>query len=485
MTADDASATWTITADDHAWFTTFSGDANPIHDDPVASRRLLGGRMLVHGAHLLLRALEHAAATGAITAVPTTVSVVFREGVAIGDRLVTAVSRDVDTDQLTVSVQRAEPRGAVVATIRVDRSTDGSPGAIDVFDPPVRPPARPAEPRRLDLDALAAMVGVDQPSLIPTIDRAGCHARFPAITALFGAGRVAELAAISCVIGMLTPGRSSMSSSYDITVHRSTGDEALIGHLVDQVDPRLRRVRLTVQGTSLQAAVTAFSPPRPVDQAALLAAAREAPNAGEFDGWRVLVVGGSRGLGEATVRLLAAGGADVRFTWCTGADDADRLATDVGGASTHWCAPDDTIAAALTGQWWPTHLCWFAAPASESDLAATAIEVDAFERAVADLPTPPLVGALWPSTDLLDLSDDPPPPGAVDRLQRKRSGEAACARLAALRPTVTVHAARLPTLLTDRTQTLLPREYADTAVGLLAALRTLPPPVAETPGGAT
>jgi acyl dehydratase/acyl carrier protein len=479
MTLGGAPAPWTVTADDHAWFTTFSGDANPIHADPVASRRLLGGRMLVHGAHLLLRALEHAAAAGAITTVPAAISVVFRDGVGIGDQLVTRFER-ADGDRIDVSIERAGPPGATVATIRVEEGAGAvASDRIDLFEPDAGPPERPSGPRTLSVDDLATMVGTEQPSLLPAVDAGACRARFPAITALLGAGRVAELAAISCVIGMLTPGRSSMSSAYDITLHAPTGDQAMIGHRIDHVDPRMRRVRLTVHGTSMRAAVTAFSPPAPVDQAAVLADGGDAPVAGEFAGWRALVVGGSRGLGEATVRLLVAGGADVRFTWCAGPAEAARLAADVGVTGLRWCAPDDDIAAALPDDWRPTHVCWFASPASSGDPDAAAIEVEAFERAVAGLPDPPLVGVLWPSIELLDHPDAPSPPGTAERVQRALAGEAACDRLAASRPRVGVRAARLPTLLTDRTQTLLPREYGDTATVLLAALRALPSP---TPG---
>jgi hypothetical protein len=273
-----------------------------------------------------------------------------------------------------------------------------------------------------------------------------------------------------------------MSSAYEVAFHPPTAPDPAIGHRIDAVDPRLRRVRLGVQGSSLRAEVTAFSPPPPVDQAAVLTAAADAPDPDEFDGWRVLVVGGSRGLGEATVRLLAAGGADVRFTWCAGRDEAARLGRDTGATGIRWCAPQDDIAAALPDTWRPTHLCWFASPSHDVGHEAGAIEVEAFERAAGQLPTPPLVGALWPSTELLDRADDAPTPGTADRVQRALAGEAACDRLAAARPALAVYAPRLPTLLTDRTQTLLPRHYGDTAGELLAALRTLLSPTSGTPG---
>jgi 3-oxoacyl-[acyl-carrier protein] reductase len=49
----------------------------------------------------------------------------------------------------------------------------------------------------------------------------------------------------------------------------------------------------------------------------------------DLTGRRALVTGGSRGIGAATVRLLARHGADVALTWRTRKADADAVAADV------------------------------------------------------------------------------------------------------------------------------------------------------------
>ncbi len=79
---------------------------------------------------------------------------------------------------------------------------------------------------------------------------------------------------------------------------------------------------------------------------------------GEFAGQRALVVGGSRGLGEATVKLLAAGGADVVLTYRQGEADARRVAAEIGGRA---IAFDCTAPPADLG-FLPTHLYYFATP---------------------------------------------------------------------------------------------------------------------------
>ena len=48
----------------------------------------------------------------------------------------------------------------------------------------------------------------------------------------------------------------------------------------------------------------------------------EAHAPGEFANVRALVIGGSRGLGEITAKIIAAGGGDVWITYRRGKEDA-------------------------------------------------------------------------------------------------------------------------------------------------------------------
>ena len=47
-----------FTDEDQRHFARLSGDSNPMHLDAAVARRLLTGRQVVHGVHLLLWALE-------------------------------------------------------------------------------------------------------------------------------------------------------------------------------------------------------------------------------------------------------------------------------------------------------------------------------------------------------------------------------------------------------------------------------------------
>lgn len=459
--ADALSVDWTITDSARAAFARFSGDHNPIHTDPVAARRLHGGRMLVHGAHLLLTAIDQAESLGLLAVGPLSIDARFLHGVEPDRALRSTVDRS-DGDTLTITVWMDVWR---CVEIRVGP-------ADERLTRPVLPSAVDVSPRRDEPDEVAIddLTGRTGGFVVDGLDQAA--GLFPHAVDALGATAVTEIASLSRVVGMHVPGRRSLSSRYRI--RSTTGDRSAVGTLVyavSRVSPRTRRVEIDVTADHVGASIEAFSPAGPVEQRQVLDGA-ERPDPGEFDGRRVLVVGGSRGLGAASVELLRAGGAEVRGT--------GRHITDPTGAGDGWTF-DATHGAAgldpvLADGWRPTSVCWFATPPygdgvvgvhSERHAAELhAVQVDAFVAAVDHLRAldPPIVGAFWPSCE----------PRTSELREVKLAGEAAAAALRERWPELTVLAPRLPTMLTDQTRSLLPIEYADTARTLLGALRALP-----------
>ena len=76
-------------------------------------------------------------------------------------------------------------------------------------------------------------------------------------------------------------------------------------------------MRLAVEGPGFQGELHAILRPKPCRQTAAVELARLVGK-DEFSGQRAVVIGGSRGLGEVTAKLLALGGADVSITYHLG-----------------------------------------------------------------------------------------------------------------------------------------------------------------------
>jgi hypothetical protein len=434
-----------------ATFVALSGDANPLHADPLAARRLPFGRVAVHGAHLALLAVDAWAAVSGGT--PVRVRATFRHPVGVGDPIDVEVSPSDATVRLRVS-------GRLVADVQVEA---GTVAPIDLL--PTPPPGDPDERSWGDLAGLTGstpLVG----------DPATIGSRFPYVPPR----TVAALLAMTRVVGMHAPGLHSMLSSFDVSV---AGDEPELGYRVESLDDRFSKVVLRVDGAAT-GTVVAFVRPAPVDPVVDTGAV--AP--GEFEGVRALVVGGSRGLGAVAVQLLAAGGADVRFTFHRGGDDAALVAAHAPGATAHRLDVDDVtggLAGVVADGWRPTLLAWFASPpifvgargawSDELHERFHHVYVETFLTAVATLGTDSGLAILWPSSVAVEADV----PGMAEYADAKRAGEAACDDLLERHPGLRIDRPRFPRLRTDQTASFVPVDVEEPAPHVLAALRRLAP----------
>src|SRR5438552_11182329 len=113
--------------------------------------------------------------------------------------------------------------------------------------------------------------------------------------------------------------------------------------------------------------ITAFARPRPPTHDAIEVVCR-AVTRDEFAIVRALVVGGSRGLGEITAKIIAAGGGDVWITYYSGREDAQRVTEEIrsAGFKCSCLRFDATAPEDLAGQfeiaWRPNQLYYFATP---------------------------------------------------------------------------------------------------------------------------
>ena len=431
-------------------FARLSGDYNPIHVDPVAVRRALPGRLVVHGVNVLLWALDRVAGSfdGSLPEVGR-IRARFRQFTYV-DEPVHAELTARSADELKI---RIIGNGVVRAEFRIGfGSASASPLIVDGGE--CHPPG--AGPLDHRTRSICGRYGA-----IPFTGESGLLAAdYPHAARWLHAGRIEALAAATRLVGMIYPGLHSILGGIDVRMMPEDGKKALAFRM-DEL--RHGQIDAAISGGGIVGVLDCRVPNPPVVQPSC-DDLRALVEPGRYAGAKVLVIGGSRGAGEASAKLLALGGAEVVITYRHGADDAAAVAADIaaaGGACEvrHYDTAGDP-ASQLSGLD-PTHACWFATPAMiRPDLMpfdrrrrdeCEAVLTSGF-LAVATLlhKRRREIRLLYPAMQERGAA----PPGTIDYRMAKAAGEVLARSLETLLPRCRVLVPRLPAMATDQTARL-------------------------------
>lgn len=440
-----------FTMDDQLWFAQASGDWNPIHVDRTAARRLLTGEVIVHGMHAMLWALDRYLESGG-TSVIASVTVSFLRPITLDVEVRARHEISPEGENWLILESGTVP----LVTLHL-----GAGGGALVGEIAATPPDRsqPRDRTFADLkgaSGLVALGGVGEDLVT----------RFPAAVKGLGAPPVAAILALSRIVGMECPGLNSLFSSADINFGAPL-TSAEMSYSVSRYSIPMVPVTMTVAGGGVTGTVTAFFRPPPAVQADMAEIARIV-SPGEFSGQRALIVGGSRGLGELTAKIVAAGGGYPIITFARGEMDAARVVAEIEAAGGSCCSRHldvlslDGMAVADLWDEPLTHLYYFATPRIGGGRRATLFDpeigrsfyqtyVEAFASLCAQVETSHSVRVFYPSTVFLESW----PRDNVEYVVAKAAGETLCEALNRHHRHLVVMCARLPRLRTDQTVSLI------------------------------
>jgi acyl dehydratase/NAD(P)-dependent dehydrogenase (short-subunit alcohol dehydrogenase family) len=458
----------TFDLNDQHRFAALSGDANPFHVDPVAARRLMYGQPVVHGVHTLLWVLDRWLAGIAEPALRlTSVRAEFRQPLRLGQAVFWSCTANGERQaRLEAATDTAK-----IATVVVRWQEAGVPSPAADRAPGLE------TPHDLAVGAISGVAG----TVPASYDHALAAALLPVASAKLPGDQFAALLASTRVVGVRVPGLHSLFNHLDLRDARDSGDQ--VHYAVESFDERFARVVVTLRGSGLAGTLSAIVRPAPVQQPSYAVVARSV-RAGEFAGQRALVIGGSRGLGEIGVKQLAAGGAEVRFSYHQGETEAAHLTAEIaagGGRATpfrHDARERNPGLEDLLREFRPTLLFFFSTPSVAGaprgrfdpmlfhDLCR--VYVDGFLAVfVAAAGAGSLVGAMQPSSIFVEEL----PAGMAEYATAKTAAETMIATLRAGHPQVRFHTPRWGRMLTDLAASVLAADTADPLPVVLAALR--------------
>jgi acyl dehydratase/NAD(P)-dependent dehydrogenase (short-subunit alcohol dehydrogenase family) len=462
----------TFTLADLIAFAELSGDFNPLHTDPVAARRTPFGECVTHGVFVLMWALESLQAQSGSKRHWAKISAKFLRPVLTGLKVTTA-AKEINDDEISLTVSEA---GRVLLQCEITwagaDSTTKTSGASDGLPPREKPAQARFETTATACEMLDLFWSARHGSKL-----------FPALAATQPPDSLAALLAATRVIGMKVPGKHSVFLQLDLTFTPHPEIRQPFTYRVAEYRKSSQRLGIAIAGAAGYGMLWALVRPAPVEQPDMAAVMQRIP-ADRFCGRRVIVVGGSRGLGEIAAKALAAGGAEVALSYRLGGDDANQVVADItarGGKASAFQLDTATMdweqnLAANGAQF--DHLCYFPTPPIVGGDGST-FNAELFEKFCAVYVAGLVHVAQWLAKQtagqfaLFNASTvyvATPPLRNLEYAAAKAASEACCRWLAAAYPKARVYAARFPRLNTDQTASFLSAGEHDNLETMLAEL---------------
>jgi NADP-dependent 3-hydroxy acid dehydrogenase YdfG len=451
-----------FSATDQMRFAAASGDHNPMHTDVLQARRTQAGAPVVHGINLLLWALNSLAEAQPHLPPLRSLRASFNKFIYLDQYVDIALAQRGPTGaRLDLSVDGGS-RSKI--TLAFGDAVEDCPAWAD-SSLEVVPPS--PVPLNLSFEEIPGRSG----RILFQMSPEDAMAHFPAATNWLGAQRTAALAASTYLVGMVCPGLHSIYSELSVRSCTESIPQGSLAFRVTEADPRFRSVDMEIAGGGIAGAVHSSARTPPVEQAPMTALAGLVGPA-EFAGSIALIVGGSRGLGELTAKLIATGGGRVIVTWKTGKDDAQRVVNEIRSAGGVCEAIGYDAGKPATDQLdmleeAPTHAYYFATPgifrpqlvlfAAERFKEFLDIYVNGFwQLSQALRARQPKVSIFYPSS----VSVTERPQGMTEYTMAKAAGEVLCADMNTSLAPLHVTVSRLPRLPTDQTASVVPAETA-------------------------
>jgi NAD(P)-dependent dehydrogenase (short-subunit alcohol dehydrogenase family) len=440
---------------DQQLFGQLSGDVNPLHLDLVSARRTAAGKPAVHGIHLLLWALEEFCKHTPVQIDPKTLVVRFLRFVRIGEDVTVVVK---ENDELGCQLAMV-CNAVVVGLVSLGYGAPAVRPAITISGKVWRPTSA--------LSHSSDEVGNISGRVEFAVEPVRYAEIFPYAATYFGEERLAAFGCLTFIVGMVVPGENSIFSKLSIGFDQDD-EMAGLSFAVRDFDKRLSLINTSVAGSGIFGTIESVIRPLPAVQPSVKDLLMFV-NPAEFKNARALVIGGSRGIGELTAKLLAVGGGHPTISYALGKTDALRVQAEIHASGlkcdvTHIDVLDlEAVNIQFVGTAYAS-MYYFATPSifgggASLELSTTkhnffqSYYVDGFYNVARALArqTQKSVSLFYPSSTALDEISK----GMMEYAMAKAAGEVLSQFLNKHEKNLRVLSFRLPKLATDQTNSLL------------------------------
>ncbi len=449
-----------FTLNDQYEFSQFSADINPIHIDPIYARRTIVGECIVHGVHGLMWALNNLLKTHDLYI--SSFEAKFLKSIPLNEPI--CLFWNNEKNKLSIAND-----GTLFTTIVVRF------GAIktkaNIFD--IKVEKALAFPKCMALKQCAEL-GKQELVYRGNIDKG--KILFPELFQTYGDALIAEISSASEIIGMQIPGLNSLFLS--IKGEFSVSHE-ISSFEIEKCDLRFGVLEISLRGKYLKACINALYRPQP-QRVPHISYLKKFVSPNTFKSVNALIIGGSRGLGELTAKLIALGGGRLTITYNQGEMDAKNIRSEIERNGSSCNIEQLTIAKSF-------HLplddfnqiYYFPTPRIKPE--DTAIEgenlfslyqmyyVDGFYSLILQaLERRNFIKIFYPSTNFIDK----PPFNFALYAKAKLNGENLCKEFNKTGKLEIIYP-RLPRMATDQTLSLMPELFEDSIQVILPLIKDM------------
>lgn len=452
-------------------FTKISGDYNKLHTDEIMARRYMFGGIVVHGIHLILWALNIWLEKLEKPVEFTSLSIVFKKSLNIGAIIKYRLVQE-SNNEFKIELYGEESVSVILkGNWKFENLND-----INNLDQGF--PAR-QESKVLSIEDITNASG----NVSLCLDKKSVETLFPYLIKYIPLIQIAQLIATTRIVGMECPGHHSIYGTLDVIFDKIVPETSVLNYRVVQFIQKFSLVRLKVKGPSMKGEIKAFLRPEPQKQKTFSEVCNViSPD--EFKNQIAVIIGGSRGLGEVTSKILAAGGARIILTYNQGFQDAKKIAEEINSRGERATIKHfnvlDLNKAQIEGfqEYSPTHLYYFATPQitgtkgvfSEKKfkkfcdfyVSGFLNTINLFLKHI-----PSIKKVFYPSSIFIEEL----PSNFGEYVASKVAGEILCQFLEKNKEDISIYKPRLPRMATDQTVSIIPVNSNDPIPIMLKHLR--------------
>ncbi len=302
-----------------------SGDLNPLHIDPIVARRYQFGSPVIHGVCGTLMALDIFSCKSGSEWEIDRISVLYSRPIRQGDMVEVFLQRWA-TGENRIELVSHDRRCQLIKLYTVKSSNSGN--NLEDIDCDNESCVELSFDQARTIDATLNLIWNYQYT----------RDLFPNLCGHIPHRQICLLLGLTNIVGMKCPGLNSIFGGFDLQFNQhEVPFSQQLSYRVTSADARFSRIIISIENEYASGSIEALFRAQPVQQPHF-SDIQSIVKVGQFVGQKALVVGGSRGIGEVTAKVIAAGGGEVCLTYAKGQKEAESVVREItragGKAST-------------------------------------------------------------------------------------------------------------------------------------------------------